>query len=67
MTTITAILAALASIFGGALVWALRALGKSRAEAEQKERDLNAAKAAKDKRQRIQDESDSDLIDRLTR
>ena len=67
MTTITASLALLASIFGGALVWALKALGKSRAGAEQKERDLDAAKAAKDKRQRIQDEDDSSLIDRLTR
>lgn len=67
MTTITAILASLATIFGGGLVWALKRLGKSSAEAEQKERDLDAAKAAKDKRQEIQDESDSDLIDRLTR
>lgn len=67
MTTITAILASLSAIFGGALVWALRAMGKARAEAEQKERDLDAAKRSKDKLKRVRDETDADLINRLTR
>ena len=67
MTTITGILGALAGIFGGALVWALRAMGKARAEVDQKERDLDAAKRSKDKMKEVRDESDSSLIDRLTR
>jgi hypothetical protein len=67
MTTIAAILGALSAIFGGALVWALRAMGKARADVEQKERDLDAAKRSKDKLKEVQDESDSSLIDRLTR
>jgi hypothetical protein len=67
MLELSAILAA--AVAG--LLWLLRGAWKKSGEAEQRQRqseaDMKAAKAAKDKRTELKDESRDALIDRLTR